>query len=265
MKQLKSFKEILTSRISFGSSRSPEYTLAAEGEVAPFRFSKDAWNHIIGDPAKQAQKWQLCCFLLLGVVCFQAYQLSQASHGIRTESLIAVYNEQDDTFLPVSSISSFKERNIAPRDIKARIADFIRNARTVSRDQVVVSRSLYSALAYLIQNKSEARFQKWFRTDKNGSIERIKRGETVEVHVQNVKLIPESDTYGAVWKETVYDNRSRVIDTYVMYGYFNISHLDISSMKMSRNEKEKRFQANPLGIYIRDYSWSIEKPQWLDS
>ena len=58
------------------------------------------------------------------------------------------------------------------------------------------------------------------------------------------------NSYQVRWNESIFNSQGAPVDDYKMTGIFTITYIEPKT--------EKEILENPLGIYIKDFSWSKE-------
>lgn len=139
-----------------------------------------------------------------------------------------------------------------PRVIHASVASFIFDARMVTPDVALQRKAVFRLYAMLSPNDpATIKTNEWL----NGTTESspFKRAEKETVNVEIESVIPQTiDTWQVDWIETVRDRQG------VVKGLpFRMRALvTVYSVAATPETTEEQIRNNPLGIYIRDFSWS---------
>jgi type IV secretion system protein VirB5 len=136
------------------------------------------------------------------------------------------------------------------RVVRAAIAAFVRDVRMVSFDRHVQNEAIWRAYA-LLQSSDPA-------TIKIGDFMQdpatapMKRAEThsVGVEIQSV-LQQTAETWEVNWTEKVWDRQGIRVEQYRMRGL-----ITVYSIPPTTATTEEEMRRNPLGIFVRDFTWS---------
>jgi type IV secretion system protein VirB5 len=139
-----------------------------------------------------------------------------------------------------------------PRVIHAYLAKWINDARMVTPDVEVQRGAIFRVYALLAPNDAAtARVNEWYNRDEEASP--FKRAEKETVAVEIASVIPQSEeTWQVDWVETT---RSR--DGAIKGEPMRMRALiTIYLVSPTPNTTEEDIRKNPLGIYIKEFSWS---------
>ncbi|MDP3282294.1 MAG: VirB8/TrbF family protein, partial [Nitrosomonas sp.] len=139
-----------------------------------------------------------------------------------------------------------------PRVIHASVAAFINDLRMVTPDIALQRRAIFRAYAMLSSDDpATAKTNVWLNgTDKSNP---FKRAANETVNIEIVSVIPQSpETWQVIWRELVYDRQGHPKEPpFIMRALLTIYSIDSTA-----NTTEEQIRNNPLGIYVRDYSWA---------
>lgn len=217
--------------------------------------TQEAWNaHLITQPRRTLLF--MGGILGLSILCnvYLVYTVSDLSRGIKHIPMVAIV---DETGRPAPL--GIPQELTKPTEVhkKALLSDFIRKAREISDDEIVVASWVKSARAHLIKGKSDNKYVNWVQTSPQGTMQRIGK-VTVQVSVKSITSIPDTNSYEIRWKETIFGKDRRIKDQYHMVGVFSLVTIPLERLNFSQEQKLKKFHENPLGIYIKDFNWSRE-------
>lgn len=139
-----------------------------------------------------------------------------------------------------------------PRVIHASVASFINDLRMVTPDIALQRRAIFRAYAMLSSDDpATAKTNVWLNGTDTSSP--FKRAANETVNIEIVSVIPQSsETWQVIWKELVYDRQGHPKEPpFIMRALLTIYTIDSTA-----NTTEKQIRNNPLGIYVRDYSWA---------
>jgi type IV secretion system protein TrbF len=141
-----------------------------------------------------------------------------------------------------------------PRVIHAYLAKWISDARMVTPDVTVQRDAVYRVYALLAPNDAAtARVNEWYNRDEEASP--FKRAEKETVSVEIASAIPQSEeTWQVDWVEI-----ARTRDGAVKGEPKRMRALiTIYLVTPTANTTEEDIRKNPLGIFIKEFSWSSQ-------
>ena len=139
-----------------------------------------------------------------------------------------------------------------PRVIHASVAAFINDLRMVTPDIALQRRAIFRAYAMLSSDDpATAKTNVWLNGTDTSSP--FKRAANETVNIEIVSVIPQSpETWQVIWRELVYDRQGHPKEPpFIMRALLTIYSIDSTA-----NTTEEQIRNNPLGIYVRDYSWA---------
>jgi type IV secretion system protein VirB5 len=138
------------------------------------------------------------------------------------------------------------------RVVHASVASFITDLRLVSPDVALQRRAVFRAYSMLSANDpATAKATDWLNGTEDSSPFKRAVNEMVSIEIQSV--IPQTaDTWQVVWIETTRDRQG------VVKGQaFRMRALvTVYTVPQTPQTTEEQVRNNPLGIYVRDFSWS---------
>lgn len=211
--------------------------------ISKYVAARAEWDDRIGSAVIRARNWRFCalftialCLLLTGGIIYQ----SQKSMVTPFVVMLGVDGA------PIA-VEKALQTNYAPqeREIKYFLKEWVRKFRSVPLDPVMAKEnwvSAYSQLRGAGLNKMRDVMKQENLTGKLGK-------ETVQIDVQVVVPVS-SSTYQVRWIETSFSKEGKVIENRKMTGLFSI--------EIVPPKDEKEVLSNPLGLLIKDVSWSRE-------
>jgi len=139
-----------------------------------------------------------------------------------------------------------------PRVVHASVAAFINAIRMVTPDVALQRRAVYRVYAMLSsKDAATAKANDWLNgTDDSSPFKRAER-ETVSTEITSV--LPQTpDTWQVDWVESVRDRQG--VMTAAPYKMRAL--VTVYTAQTTPQTTEDQIRNNPLGIYIRDFSWS---------
>jgi len=212
-----------------------------EGPTTPYQRANQEWDNRIGNAVVQASNWRyamfgtlaLCIFLVFGII----YQSSKAS--------VVPYIVQVSQGGEVLNVSKAIETYRTPQEneIKYFLGKWLRDVRDLPLD-IVVKKQNWVSSYYFMRPAAALKMNEIIKKDNPMS----KVGEmTIGVKLTSiVKMSPQS--YQCRWVEEVFGKGGDLIDAYKMTGVLTVD--------FSRPKTEKDIFVNPLGLYVKDFSWS---------
>lgn len=240
------FKKLSASR---NLPKSAEVTSRNSGIDNPYLSARRTWNEHIGSVVSSRQTWQ--------VVGILAMLVALASVGgmiyIGSQSKFIPYVVQVDKMGQIISAGPVTASDKAdPRIIHATIADFIGSARLVTPDVALQRKAILKVYAALSPNDpATPKMNEWFNGNADASPFKRATKEMVSIEIKSV--IPQSpDTWQLDWVETTRDRQG------VMKGepVTMRALVTVYTAEPTSQTTDEQLRNNPLGIYVRDFSWS---------
>lgn len=201
---------------------------------------KQVWDGYIGGVMVRNKNLFLLVKILTFVCTVLAGALVYKSLAIST---VPYFIEVDKTNGDIRVVGDVRENKyVADKGVlKAQIRKFIIDTRGVTSDPNVYKERLEEAYNMLSQN-GQKKLQNYFEsTKRNDLFGRM----TVQIQISSV-LEKGDNTYQVSWVENATEGNGRKQSVY-MTGIFTIKELQV--------EDENLMRANPLGLFITDFSW----------
>jgi type IV secretion system protein VirB5 len=222
---------------------SPPQRYKPEGyPTNPYDRAKAEWDDRIGSSVAQAYNWRKIAFCAIGL-CFI---LSGGLIYQSTKSQVIPYIVEVDGSGATQVAGAANDSKHVPqeKEVKYFLSQFIQKTRSLPMDPVVYRQNLDSSYVCMEQEASK-KFNTLMKQE--NAAEKIGR-QTIQVNIKVV--IPISDkNFQVRWTETIYENGS-LKESNNMTGLFMLS--------FGQPKDEKEIMQNPLGIFIKDLSWSKE-------
>jgi type IV secretion system protein TrbF len=215
----------------------------------PYLAARRTWNDHVGTVVSSRQTWQM-----LGIL---SLLIALASVGgiihIGSQSRFVPYVvEVDKLGQPVAVAPASQAAAADQRVIHASVASFISDARVVTPDIALQRKAVFRLYSMLSANDpATAKANEWLNgTDESSPFKRAAR-ETVSIEVLSV--LPQTpDTWQVDWTETVRDRQGALKGP-----PFRMRALvTVYTVPATPQTTEEQVRNNPLGIYVRDFSWS---------
>jgi type IV secretion system protein TrbF len=246
MKLIEAINSLIFKKHSSKSTTKATTSIAAEN---PYLAARRTWNNHIGSVVSSRQTWQVLAImcLLIGLA-----GIGGMIHIGSQSKYIPYVVEIDKLGQAVTAGPITASSKADPRIIRATVAEFVTDARTVTPDVAMQRNAIFRVYAKLASNDpATAKMNEWL----NGSAESnpFKRASKEMVSIEIRSVLPQSqDTWQVDWVETARDRNG------VMKGH----PADLRALvtvyiaEPTPQTTEEQILNNPLGIYVRDFSWS---------
>jgi type IV secretion system protein VirB5 len=215
----------------------------------PYLAARRSWNEHVGGVVASRQLWQVVALLSL--------LIALASVGgmvyIGSQSRFVPYVIEVDKLGQALAVAP--AQRAAPVDgrvVHAAVASFISDLRTVTPDVALQRKAVFRAYAMLSSSDAAtAKANEWLNSTEDSSPFKRAARETVSTEI--VSVIPQTpDTWQVDWVETVRDRQG------VMKGQPARMRalVTVYTVPSTPQTTEEQVRNNPLGIYVRDFSWS---------
>lgn len=134
-----------------------------------------------------------------------------------------------------------------PRVVRATLAGFVSNFRSVTPDAVVQKRYIDRTYALLrTSDPATEKINAWFRS--NSPFEKAKSA-TVAIEVNNVVALS-NQSYQIDWTEFERDRKGKETAQRRFRG--------IATVTLTPPQDEAVIRLNPIGLYLRDFDWTAQ-------
>ncbi len=215
----------------------------------PYLSARRSWNDHMESMAASRNMWQILAILSLMITLAAVGGIIH----IGSQSKFIPYVVQIDHLGEAIAVSRADMTAPAdPRVIHASVASFINDLRMVTPDIALQRRAIFRAYAMLSsEDPATAKTNVWLNGTDTSSP--FKRAANETVNIEIISVIPQSpETWQVIWQESVYDRQGHPKEPSFMMRAL----LTIYSIDSTANTTEDQIRNNPLGIYVRDYSWA---------
>ncbi|MVF24238.1 conjugal transfer protein [Methylocaldum sp. BRCS4] len=214
--------------------------MASNDSTNPYISARREWNERYGDYIAQKRNWQLAAFISLGLsfllVCALVYQSSQSS----VQPFIV---EVDKIGQAVAVAPADKAVEFDERIVRAQVANFISNVRSVTTDTTVQKQWLDKAYAMLGPASLQA-MNDHFKANSPFAIAR-----TSKVQVDIISALPLSkESWQVQWEETRKGLDGRLESRTRWQAVLEIGFTTPKTAEV--------IMLNPTGLVIRGFSWT---------
>jgi type IV secretory pathway TrbF-like protein len=216
----------------------------------PYLTARRTWNEHVGSVVSSRQTWQVVGILSLLIALAGVGGIIH----IGSQSKFIPYIIEVDKHGQTIAVGPTTAGSTAdPRVIHASVADFITNARMVTPDVALQRKAVFRVYAMLSPNDpATQKMNEWLNGTPESSPFKRAVKEMVSTEIRSV--LPQSpDTWQVEWVETIRDRQG------VLKGQpVNMRALvNVYIATPTSQTTDEQLRNNPLGIYVRDYSWSI--------
>ena len=215
----------------------------------PYLSARRTWNDHAAQAASSRQSWQLLAVLSL-LVALAA--VGGMVHVAGQSRFVPYVVEVDKLGQPVAVAPAQQALAADPRVVRAAVAAFVSDARVVTPDIALQRKAIYRLYSMLAANDpATAKANEWLNgTDQSSPLKRAAM-ETVSTEI--ISALPQTaDTWQVDWTETVRD-RQGVLKA----APFRMrALLTVYTVPATPQTTEEQLRNNPLGIYVRDFSWA---------
>lgn len=215
----------------------------------PYLSARRTWNHLMDSSRVARQNWMLLALFSL-LVALAA--VGGMIHVGSQSKFIPYVIEVDRLGQIAAAAPADKAVPADPRVLKAMAATFISDLRLVTPDIALQRKAIFRTYAHLsAKDPATAKANEWLNgTDESNPFKRAEK-EMVSTELHSV-LLQTSDTWQVDWSETIRNRQG------VMVGkpYRMRALITLYTVPPNHDTKEEQLLDNPLGIFVRDFSWS---------
>ncbi len=210
----------------------------------PYLAARQEWNERYGSYVKAAAAWRIVGItgMALAVIA-TSYALYQS-----TQVKLVPYIIEVDK-LGSAVIAGFPQQieYADPRVVRATLAGFVSNFRSVSPDTAVQKQYIDRTYALLrTADPATEKVNAWFRA--NSPFNKA-RTATVSIEVSNVVALS-NQSYQIDWAEIERDRRGKELSTRRFRG--------VATVVLTPPQDEQTIRLNPIGLYLRDFDWTAQ-------
>ena len=207
-----------------------------------YQDGQKAWNGLIGEARLQAASWRLVAFSTIFLCIVLTYGLITQA----TKSKIVPYMVRVNSDGSAQAAGPVTDQYQPQQpELKYFLSQFIQKVRTIPTDPVVFKQNWLSAYSFL---RPAAALKMTGIVNQEGPASLIGT-ETREVDLTSILSIT-NNSYQIRWQETSYAADGSRQAQVNLSGIFTI--------EMFTPTDEKTLTVNPLGLYIKDFSWGKE-------
>lgn len=214
---------------------------------SPYLAARREWNERYGNYIATAKIWRMVALSSLAIAAVSVSGVVYFAVQNKLIPYVVEINSAGDT------VQVYKAEQMGPFDrrvVRAQLAQFIQDIRSVSADLAVQRHAIDRAYAHLSSDlPAYIAMNQWFRN--NMPFERA-RHETVAVEVRQVLLLSDN-TWRVEWIERPRSRNGESLPETRWTGTINV---------ITGGEVDSRaILLNPVGLYIREFDWSSDYTQ----
>lgn len=214
-----------------------------EKAESPYLAGRREWQERYGDYIKQAATWRMVALVSLAVAAIAV--IGVVYIGSRSQFVpyvVQVDKLGDAVAVRPASVAARPD----PRVIKASLARFVVETRSVYVDSLAQRRFLDDAYAHVVNGGAAfMKLNDWYR--KHNPFTRAKK-KTVAVQITTAPAAISKDSWQVTWTETVRGRDGGVIS--------RTPWTAVITIKIQPPTTQAGILRNPLGIYIKQFTWS---------
>lgn len=223
----------------------------AGGQAAgnPYLSARRAWNEHLGALVSSRQNWQIVAFLSL-LIALAA--IGGVIH-IGSQSKFVPYVVEVDKLGQTVAVGPLPASSrVDPRVVRAAAMDWLSCARTVTPDVALQRKCVFRVYAMLAAgDPATAKMNEWLNESEDATPFSRAQKEMVSVDIR-IAIPMTSDTWQIEWLETVRDRQGNQTGEPLVWRALVTTY----QQEPSSSTPEEQFNNNPLGVYVRDFSWS---------
>lgn len=254
MKPLAQFARLTRSPKPHGAAADAEVDVIDGGRHQgesdnPYLSARRTWNDHMGAVIAARRHWQLLCILSL--------LIALASVGgiihIGSQSKFIPYLVKVDKLGQAVAVAPAHRTSVNDQSvISASMASFVHDIRLVTPDVALQRRAIFHVYSMLSANDAAtAKANEWLNGSEDSSP--FKRAATETTSIEIESALPHTvDTWQVDWIETVRDRQGSLKGKPIRMRAL----ISVYTMPTTPQTTEEQIRNNPLGIYVRDFSWS---------
>lgn len=215
----------------------------------PYLNARRAWNEHVRGVAASRQTWQALAIVSLLI----ALAAVGGMIHLGGKSRFVPYVVEIDKLGQAVAVGPAQPAAAADqRVVHALVASFISDARLVTPDIALQRKAVFRLYAMLSANDpATTKANEWLNGTPDSNP--FKRAAKEIVSTDIVSVLPQTpDTWQVDWMETVRDRQGAIKTPPVRMRAL----VTVYTIPATPDTTEEQVRNNPLGIYVRDFSWS---------
>ena len=231
------------------SPQSSEAGPRSSGLENPYLSARRTWNEHVGSVVSSRQTWQVVGILSLLIALAGVGGVIHIGSQSKFIPYVVQVDKMGQT-LAAGPVTAADKAD--PRIVHATVADFITSARMVTPDVALQRKAVFKVYSVLSPNDpATAKMNEWLNGNADASP--FKRAAKEMVNIEITSVIPQSpDTWQVDWTETTRDRQGALKGQPVPMRAL----VTVYTAEPTSQTTDEQLRNNPMGIYVRDYSWS---------
>jgi len=215
----------------------------------PYLNARKHWNEHTQGLMNATRMWQMVALVSLMITLTA---VGGAIHIGSQSKFVPYVIEVDKLGQTMAVAPAQRATPIDQRVVHASLASFMSNARLVTPDIALQRKAVFAVYAMMnADDPAAAKMTTWLNGNEESNPFRRAAKETVETEI--VSVIPQSpDTWQIEWNEKVFDRQGAPISP----PYRMRALATVSIISPTDNTSEEKIRQNPLGVFVKDFSWS---------
>ncbi len=215
----------------------------------PYLNARKIWNDHTRGILNNMRLWQGIALLSLMITLAA---VGGMIHYASQSKFVPYVVEVDKLGQTMAVAPAQKAAPVDRRIIQASLAAFVSNARLVTPDIALQRKAIFSVYAMLKGgDPAVSKMTSWLNGNEDNNPFHRAAKETVETEI--VSVIPQStDTWQIEWNEKVFDRQGAPVRP----PYRMKALATVTIVPPDDGTSEETLRQNPLGVYVRDFSWS---------
>lgn len=215
----------------------------------PYLAARRIWNDQAAANMANRQMWQVLAILALMIGLAGVGGMIYIGSQSKFVPYVVEVNRHSEA---LALAPAQRATDADPRVVHASVATFISDIRMVTPDVALARKAVFRVYSMLSpKDASTTKANDWLNGTEDSSP--FKRAEKETVSVEITSVLPQTpDTWQVDWVETVRDRQGVVKGQ----SYKMRALVTVYTVPATPQTTEEQFRNNPLGIYVRDFSWS---------
>jgi len=214
----------------------------------PYLTARRTWNDHVGSVVTSRQSWQVVGILSMMVALAG---VGGIIHIGSQSKFVPYVVEVDKLGQPMAVAPAQVALPVDLRVVKSQMASFITDARTVTPDVALLRKSIFRIYALLGPNDpATQKMNEWLNGTKESSPFVRAAEETVSIDIRSV-MQQTPETWQVDWQEVTRDRQGLVKDKANWRAL-----VTTYTAEPTTQTSEEQVRMNPIGTYVRDFSWS---------
>jgi type IV secretion system protein VirB5 len=219
-----------------------------ETQANPYLNAQRTWNSHVGSLIASRLIWQATAIIALLVVLASVGGIIYIGSQSKFVPYVIEVNKLGES-APVAPAALAAK--VDSRIVRAGLGEFVVNARSVSADIALQRKAIIQVYSMLPAGGAAAKKMDEYLNG-NPDANPFKRAANELVNIDIVSAIPQSkDTWQIDWIENVRSRKGELLAK-----PSRMRALLTVRVGADGTRNEEQFRANPLGIYITDFSWA---------